>query len=111
MEALPGFAAVADAEEALCAALDQGGLVNAAFAVVAGAREVDRLAGGRGRLEDRRRGDGGGTGRGKQGTAFDQHGCLLQIFRTDVDRRMAHRADVHSSTAIRENTVVVVPMA
>ena len=40
MEALPGFAAVADAEEALCAALEQGGLVNAAFAVVAGAREV-----------------------------------------------------------------------
>jgi hypothetical protein len=36
---------------------------------------------------------------------------LLQVLRYEVDRRIAHRADVQSSTAIREKTVVVVPIA
>lgn len=40
MEALPGFAAAAEAEDALALALSNGGFRNAAFAVVSAAREA-----------------------------------------------------------------------
>ena len=44
MEALPGFAAVAEAEEALSRALAGGGFRNGALAVVSAAREARFLS-------------------------------------------------------------------